>query len=141
MIAFVASIVIGAAIVLQSGLNKVISQKTNLAFATFWSTLVLLGFAGVYLLQTQRTTTDFSLLDWPKKFELWMLIPGFLGFLIVAGVPWSMSKIGATRVFVILVITQLLVALIWDAVAQGQWPNTKQLIGVVMAILSVFLVR
>ena len=82
-----------------------------------------------------------NFVDWPKKFEIWMLLPGFLGFLIVAGVPWSMSKIGATRVFVILVITQLLVALVWDAVAQGQLPNTKQIIGVVLAILSVFLVR
>lgn len=140
--AYLISILIGGAIVLQSGMNKAVGDRTNLIFATFWNTLVLLAITIVGLVWTaQRGTSSFRISDWSQKFEMWTIIPGFLGFVIVAGIPLVMGKIGATRVFVLLVVSQLIFSMVWDAYAQGQIPSPKQMLGVALAMASVFLVR
>jgi uncharacterized membrane protein YdcZ (DUF606 family) len=139
---YLVAISAGISTVFQGGLNRAVAEKTSLSFSVFWNTLVFCFAAAIFFAVDQmRSTTEFRLAQWPSKFEWWSLLPGLLGLVIVAGIPLSLGKIGATRVFIIIVLTQLIVALAWDSYIQGTLPDLKQIAGIILAVISVLLIK
>lgn len=141
---FALPLMVGTVTVLQGVLNRQMGSAMGLGSAILFncivSFVVSVVFYGVVrqfpdlLPQGFAGSLSFSKLAW------WMILPGLFGFGIVAGIPWAISKLGAARVFVGIVVAQMVVSMAWDRVV-GHKPLTwTRLLGVALAIVSVILV-
>src|SRR5262249_1394293 len=68
------------------------------------------------------------------------LIPGTLGILLVAGIPFVMSRFGAVQVFIPLIVSQIFGSLAWDCFLEGREVTLMKLIGSFVALSGVVLV-
>jgi drug/metabolite transporter (DMT)-like permease len=75
----------------------------------------------------------------PYPFALWMVVPGIFGFYIIAGIPWAVSRVGAARVFVVIVAAQCAVSLLWDALVSGKPLTLARGGGALLALVGVAL--
>ena len=69
-----------------------------------------------------------------------MILPGIFGFCIIAGIPWAISKLGAAKVFVGIVVAQVTVSMLWDTLVDGKPLSWMRLAGALLAIVGVALV-
>ena len=74
-------------------------------------------------------------------FKWWYLVPGFFGIFIVFGLPMAITKIGAVRSTVLIIIAQIITSIAWDlGVEHLQLSLTKwiaMVLGVISAILMI----
>ncbi len=139
MFAFlIVPVVVGIAAVVQSGLNRQIGQRWGLAGSVALTSAVLFA-AAVLLLAVSRWAPSrlpgfFNAPPGEKSFELWFLIPGLLGLVIVAGFPWAIHRAGATLTFVVAIAVQMMVSLAWDIAVEGQPFSWVKAAGAVLAI-------
>jgi len=66
--------------------------------------------------------------------EWWYLLPGICGFALVMGIPWAIPRIGATRVFLFVVVGQMIASLVWDLIVEKKTPDIQRLVGAALAI-------
>ena len=137
---------LGFASVLQGGLNRTLAKNWGLAGAALLNSLVL-GFIGLLVFFVARGTptrlpeifrdpgTAFSNFSW------WYLLPGLLGFSLVAGIPMALSRLGALQTFVVLIASQILASMAWDAFAEGKPVTLARVAGAVLAFLGAALVN
>lgn len=136
LVAFV--LVLGAFGVLQAALNRQVAIASGLPPAVFFNTLVFLAMASLFLGLSRVAARSAS--DGPglaASFRWWWVLPGFLGFCVVAGLPFAIQKIGAARVFVALVASQMATSLVWDAVVEKLPVTGTRLAGAALAVLGV----
>jgi transporter family-2 protein len=134
---------VGAMTVLQGTLNRQMSESMGLGSAIFLNSVVVvaLGSAFYALVRAQPSwlpaifagSPDLSRVAW------WMIVPGIFGFCIIAGIPWAISRVGAARVFVGIVVAQLVVSLLWDALVAGQPVTLARGGGAALAVVGVIL--
>ncbi|MBI4403226.1 MAG: DMT family transporter [Deltaproteobacteria bacterium] len=135
---------LGICIVLQGALNREIARNWGLAGAVFLNNLVFL-MLGLVLFLTVRKVPNifpdvfrdrgaFGMVYW------WYLLPGILGFAIVTGAPWAMSRIGAFHFVVLVIAAQMVAGLAWDATVNGLPLTTVRTLGAMLGIAGAVLV-
>lgn len=137
------TIAIGLASVIQGGLNRQMGMVWGLPSTVLLNALTFLLAAVVYyviarffpvpLPESLAEKAGFQSGHW------WYLLPGFLGFIFVIGIPYSIAKIGALQVFVGLVLAQMLGGLLWDRFVEGIDWSWSRLVGASLAVLAVML--
>jgi transporter family-2 protein len=137
-------VVLGVVAVLQAVLNRQIAREWGLGPAALLNTLgaLVLSVAFVVFCAVRgfrdglyRVDFDFAL------FRVWWLLPGLFGFLLVAGLPWAVQRLGALPVFVVVVASQMVTGALWDRFVEGaplSWPKA---LGALLAVASVLLVN
>jgi len=136
-------LLIGTFIVLQSAFNRQISAEIGLAPAVLFNSAVVLAASVVFYLLTRAFQTA-GMAEAPGaagfNFRAWYVVPGLLGFGIVAGLPWGIERFGALKVFVGLIAAQLVASLIWDATVELRPVTLIRAGGSLIAFLSATLV-
>ncbi len=137
--------VLGFFAVMQAALNRKFAQSTDLPFAV----LVNAGFlvvAGILFFLISRIAPDvlpvmFRKRDASYPIFWWVFLPGLFGFSLVAGLPWAISRLGATQVFIALISAQLVTSIIWDYLMEGIQISFSRLTAVLLIISAAFLNR
>ncbi len=137
------SIIAGCFGVLQSGLNKMISDHWGFSSALLLNGLVflvfnLLLFSVVYF-QPQIFPAEYRLQGNVGDFKLWWILPGICGFMLVMGLAVSLAQVGAVQTFTICIAAQVVCSLLWDVMIQGQAVATMRLLGAAITFLGAFL--
>jgi bacterial/archaeal transporter family-2 protein len=136
------SILLGAIAVLQAGLNRHLARDWGLSLALVLNCFVLLIAAivlwGATAAFPQYFPTEFEPRWGNASWRWWLLIPGLCGIALVAGIPAAIPKLGATSVFMCLVVGQLAFSLIWDAKVEHIPIDARRLIGVALAAAGLF---
>lgn len=70
-------------------------------------------------------------------FRWWFIFPALMGFLIVSGMPFAISELGAVKVTVGLIAAQMVTSVVWDLYVDNIELNLLKGIGIVFAFLSV----
>lgn len=132
---------VGAMTVLQGTLNREMSYGMGLGAVTLLNSIVVLAVSIVFYIQVRvapSTVPDiFPGVPDLSRLALWMVLPGIFGFCIIAGIPWAISKVGAARVFVAMVVAQLIVGLLWDYFVSGQPVSLLRGGGAALALIGV----
>ena len=136
-------LLVGTIIVLQGTLNRQLGAVMGLGTAVLLNAAVVMAAAVVFFLSVRSAPDSFPELFRgsyaPGTFSPWMLLPGVFGFLIIAGVPWAISRLGAARVFVAVVVAQLVVSLLWDGLTGAAPISWQRVVGAGLAIAGVAL--
>lgn len=104
--------------VLQAGLNEKILPKLGVSVTVMLNSLILLTVSivvwsclKVFNIEVpQFMASEGQVGGW----KWWYLIPGVLGYCLVAGLPVSFSFLGAGKTMLILVVGQILGGFVWD---------------------------
>lgn len=135
---------IGCVMVLQGTLNRQMGQAMGLANAVVLNSIIVLAASlvlfGVTRLWPQAVPPFFSGEFTLAKLAGWMIFPGIFGFCIIAGIPWAISKLGASRVFVAVVVAQIVASMLWDIFVEKQPIGWMRISGATLAVLGVILV-
>lgn len=136
-------LLLGTFIVLQGAINRRVSMENGLAAAVLLNSSVLFTVSVAFYLLSKDSQTG-HLPGGPDAagftFRAWYLLPGLLGFGIVTGVPWSIGRLGALKVFLGLIAAQLVASLIWDATVELRPVTWIRVGGSLIAFLSAALV-
>lgn len=135
---------IGAVTVLQGVLNRQMGNVMGLSSAVLVNAAVVMVFSVALYLMAQQTPDAlpefFRGAFRPGQLTWWMILPGLFGFMIIAGIPLAISKLGAARVFVAMVAAQMLTSMAWDTLVDHKPLSWTRVLGVALAIVSVLLV-
>ncbi|MGZ3653628.1 MAG: DMT family transporter [Bdellovibrionota bacterium] len=117
-------LILGALGVLQNTLNRRFAPALGLDWALLVNGGVVFA-CGVLFLFAMRLFPAESLppmyrpVPGARGFEPYDILPGLFGFFIIAGMPWAIERVGATRVFIGIIAAQLVVSLLWDFYVEG----------------------
>lgn len=142
---FLLPILLGTFTVMQGGLNRILASEYGLSVATLNNAcaLIFLGVAFFFAVRffPQCFPHFFQATDKSFQFKMWYIVPGFLGISLVIGMPWIISKVGSTQLFIGMICGQLIGSLVWDAIVEGISFSFVRLAGVVCAFLGVLLAQ
>lgn len=130
---FLLPIALGFAVVLQGGLNRQIARDWGMGGAAVFNACVLFVFAWTICMIVADLKPKFAV----QAFRWWFILPGILGFCLVAGIPIAIAKLGAVRVFIGLIAAQLIGSMLWDIFMESipvSWPRVA---GIALAFLGV----
>lgn len=130
---------IGALGVLQNTLNRLFAASLGLGAALLINGFVLAACSLSFYLALRFIPTDwlpamYRPLPAPRPFAVYDLIPGIFGFLIVAAMPWVIQRMGATRVFVVIIAAQIIVSILWDRWVEGMEVSVWKIAGAALAL-------
>ena len=118
MMYWLLSFLIGAVAVVQGGVNRKITTDWGLSGAIFLNSLLVLIVAVLFVaackLTPQYFPESFAAKFDTSTFKWWYFLPSICGFIIICAIPAFIPKIGASSVFLCMVIGQLIFSLIWD---------------------------
>lgn len=129
----------GALGVLQNAVNRKLADSLGLPFALVVNSLVLLA-ASCALYFALRSWPPESLPEIFRPRANWgapslpHLLPGLFGFTIITVLPWAIQRVGATRVFIGIVVAQLAVSLLWDVFAENLALSPTRIAGAALAL-------
>ncbi|WP_426754564.1 DMT family transporter [Myxococcus sp. Y35] len=134
----------GLAVVAQAGLNRRFAGQWGLMSAVLVNMVVAtVATFGVFLVL--RAVPGL----WPEAaagqgrlsgFTPWHLVPGLCGVVIVLGMPWAMSRLGAVQCTLLLMAAQLITSLVWDAMVEGRPATLPRVVGSCVAFLGAAIV-
>jgi transporter family-2 protein len=134
-------IFLGCMGILQGAINSQISNTIGVAQTTLITNIgtVIICIAFYFVVKTYaHLFPDFFQIKAPLlTYKWWYLPPPLFGFLIIAGMPFAIAKLGAVKVTVGLIAAQMLTSVVWDLMVEGISLNIMKLIGIVFAFLSV----
>jgi bacterial/archaeal transporter family-2 protein len=143
---FLIPCLLGVAAVAQAGLNRRMSANIGLAQATLANNAVLLLASVVFFVCAKNSmavpassVSGLSGVELGKISPLMYVLPGLLGIVIVAGVPWAMAQWGATMVFIGLMASQIVGSVIWDVFVESRAVTATQLASAALVVGSVAL--
>lgn len=141
-------VIAGFAIVLQSGLNRMVASRLGLATSLLINGIVVLILSILlYLWGTRSETANgfagglFQVKGGIQSalIEPRLLISGICGFVIITSIPWSIMRMGAVSSIVIVVASQIAGSLIWDWSMEGLPPSSMKLAGAGLCLLGAWL--
>lgn len=129
----------GLTVIVQGTLNRQIAESWGLSaavllnasifFITSLGLLLLAKFGG-------ELVPEFLKIKSAQDFKWWYALPGLCGFLLVLGLPWGIRELGASKTFVLLVSSQIVLGLIWDTFVYNAHPGLTKMCGAGLAILG-----
>jgi uncharacterized membrane protein YdcZ (DUF606 family) len=144
LFSLVLPLLVGTFSVIQNTLNKQISNRISLPLSLLLNNaLVLVLSAALFL--ALRTVPDealpamFRTRNGISDFSLKFLVPGLCGFLLITLAPWAIQRAGATRVFIGIVVAQIVVSMLWDLLAEAIPLSPTRLLGAGLAIAGAWL--
>ena len=136
---------LGAASVMQGGFNRQLIGSLGLAKVVLLNNSVLLiASLAFFVLRSVGSfaepasgiaSNSFSALRLNQLFFL--LLPGVLGLTLVAGIPWAISKWGASFVFIGLIGSQVFFSLVWDFAFESVPFDARRVVSFVLGVASV----
>lgn len=135
---------VGAVTVLQGTLNRQMSESMGLGAALVLNSIIVLALSGV-LYAIARFRSAWLPDMFADQFQLgqltwWMVLPGIFGFCVITGIPWAISRLGAAKVFVGIVVAQVVVSMLWDIFITGKPLTMMRVMGAVLAVAGVVLI-
>lgn len=135
---FLVPVVLGGLAVIQGVLNRRLAGGVGLASAAVINNFVLLV-AGLSLFAVARWAPQvlpplFTASNPAWKVPWWIIIPGLCGFGLVTGLPFAISKIGASATFLLLIGAQIIASLLWDMVIEKRQVGMVQLVGALLVL-------
>lgn len=133
------ALAVGLSVVLQGGWNRQLAEEQGLAGAGLMNGLVFLGACVAFYVFARWRPDALPLAlrapDTPHDFLQWRaFLPGLLGAVIVFGIPWSMTRLGALVVILLVLSAQLVAALVWDLLVEGIAPTAWRVAGSAVAL-------
>lgn len=131
-------LLIGACGVLQNTLNKKMGDNLGIPLALVINNFVVL-FLGLMVFAIAKMIPEASLPDLFRQkagIEItWRyIVPGIFGFLIISLAPLSIEKIGATRLFIGIIVAQIVVSILWDFYAENIPISVSRIVGATAAL-------
>lgn len=129
----------GALGVLQNTVNKKVSMSFGVPLAIALNGVVLAACAFAFLFAT-RLAPEGSLPELFRQKEslrsvgLTAFLPGLFGFLIIVCLPSAIEKVGATRVFIGIIVAQIAVSILWDYFAESIPVSPLRIVGALLAL-------
>ncbi|MGB0452929.1 MAG: DMT family transporter [Bacteriovoracaceae bacterium] len=143
MIYLILSFFIGAVTVLQGGVNRKITSEWGLSGAIFLNSFTLVFVAAFFVwicsYAPQLFPESFPAKFQKSTFRMWYLIPSVCGFIIICGIPALIPKVGASSVFLCIVIGQLFFSVLWDLKYEGLELTPQKYIGISVALLGLLI--
>lgn len=138
-------VVLGFTVVLQGALNRRIGGSWGIPSAVLLNAVVFLSLSFLFFLlgkSGHSILPDFMKSSGHNQESLawWYLLPGTCGFLLVFGVPVSLQQIGATKTFLLLIVSQVFFSLVLEKIMTGEMPSQMKMAGAVVALLGAALV-
>lgn len=145
-LAWTVPVLVGVAVVLQGGFNRQVSAQWGLATTVLVNGIVFLGVSvllwGAMKLRPEWLPPDFLAPQPGGEVAAWRwLLPGFFGVVIVAGLPWAITRMGALGAVLVLLVTQLVLSIVWDAVVEGVPIQPLRVAGASLALLGAWLAQ
>lgn len=136
-------LMIGAMGVLQNTFNKKIGESLGVPLTLLINNIVLLG-CGVSFFCIAKMIPKTSLPDLFQQkipFEVsWKyFVPGVFGYLIILTAPYAIQKVGATRVFIGVIVAQIVVSMLWDFFAESIPFSSTKIVGAGLALAGALL--
>jgi uncharacterized membrane protein YdcZ (DUF606 family) len=132
------AVLVGFAAVFQGALNRKVAAAWGLPAAIVLNaTILLVCAAGLLALSRAGASNSELFRPRPEAFthaRWWYSLPGLLGFVIVAALPFAIARVGALNVFVSVVAGQMFAGLLWDRYVEGIAINGWRVAGVTLVI-------
>ncbi len=137
-------IFLGTIGILQGTINKEVAEYVGVAHATLITNLVTVVMCTIFYFLVKNYENAF-----PSEFHIksefltyrwWFIFPAIFGFLIVAGMPFAISKLGAVKVTVGLIAAQMLTSVFWDYFIEDLSLNIYKVFGIIFALLSMVMI-
>lgn len=146
MLVWTVPVLVGVAVVLQGGFNRQVSAQWGLANTVLVNGIVFLvisvGLWALVKLRPGLLGAEFLPPPTSGPVALWrVILPGIFGVVIVTGLPWAIARLGALGAILILLVTQLALSLIWDAVVEGVPIHPARVGGAVLALVGAWLAQ
>jgi uncharacterized membrane protein YdcZ (DUF606 family) len=141
---FFLSLVVGAFGVLQNTINRKIAVDWGIPLTLVVNGAVILSLSlVVFFLLTIPAQNSLPEFFRPRTslagFSWLVLVPGVLGYAIVIFVPFAVSQLGATRVFIAIIAAQIVVSMLWDRLYEGIIMSPQRLVGAALAFIGALL--
>jgi transporter family-2 protein len=135
-------ILIGLASVLQGALNRKVAAVWGLTPALAFNTAVLSVALLVYgLWERAHPEAAFirgSGFSW-SGLRWWYFLPGLFGLVLILGIPFGISRLGAASVFVGIVAAQIVGSLAWDVAFEAKPLTLLRAGGAALAIVGAWI--
>jgi transporter family-2 protein len=132
---------IGCFGILQGAINRQIATTIGVTQATLITNIgsVIICIAFYFFVKSfSYLFPDFFQMKAPiTNYKWWYIFPPILGFLIIAGIPFAIAKLGAVKVTVGLIAAQMVTSIVWDMMVEDISLNIMKVIGIFFAFLSV----
>lgn len=132
---------IGVAVVVQAGINRQVAGQWGLAATATMNSVVVLALAlllfALARLRPESVPEIFRTpaLEFTTPVPTWrLLLPGALGLLVVAGLPWAFDRLGALQVILTVLVAQLFASLLWDALVEDIAAHPLRIAGALIAL-------
>ena len=134
-------LLIGCLGILQGAMNRLVSNYIGVSQASLITNLgsvILCIFFYFFVKAYSQFFPELYHIKAPlTTYKWWFIFPPIFGFLIIAGIPFAIAKLGAVKVTVGLIAAQMITSVIWDLMVEDITLNVMKLIGIVFAFLSV----
>lgn len=141
LFAYLLTVYLGFAAVLQGGVNRKIAEFWGYPGATLLNSFVILTLSALVFVVARAVEPPEMLRDRGAftGFAWWYLIPGFFGFSLIFLVPVAIEKLGALNLFVALIASQLLGGAVWDYFMEGIPVTKARIAGALLAFAGALL--
>ncbi len=130
--------------ILQGGLNRQIANSIGVAQATlisnFVTVLICISFYLIVKTWPAFFPEFFKVKAPLTTYQWWYIFPAIFGFMIVAGLPYAISEIGAIKVTILLIVAQMMTSVLWDIFVEKIPMTTMKTLGMIAAMVSVALI-
>jgi transporter family-2 protein len=130
--------------ILQGTINRQVASHIGVAQATLITNMatvfICMGFYFFAKYNQELLPNIFHIKAPFSTYKWWFIFPPIFGFLIVAGMPFAFSKLGAVKVTVGLIAAQMITSVVWDFIVDDIRLNLLKIGGIILAFLSVILV-
>jgi len=137
-------IFIGCVGILQGTINRQVSSHIGVAQATLITNMATVIICALFYFFAKNFQDLLPAIFHVKApfttYKWWFIFPPIFGFIIVAGMPFAISKLGAVKVTVGLIGAQMITSVLWDYFVDGIGLNLLKFGGIVFAFLSVALI-
>lgn len=134
-------LLIGCCGILQGTINRLVANYigvTQAALITNIGSLIICLVFYFFAKSYSQLLPDFYQIKAPlTTYKWWFIFPPLFGFLIIAGIPYVIAKLGAVKVTVGLIAAQMITSVIWDFFVEDIALNAMKITGIVFAFLSV----
>lgn len=134
-------LIIGCFGILQGTMNRLVSNYIGVSQASLITNLGSLIICIIFYYFVKSYSQLFPDLYQIKAplttYKWWFLFPPLFGFIIIAGIPFAIAKLGAVKVTVGLIAAQMVTSVVWDIFVEDISLNLLKVIGIFFAFLSV----